>query len=129
VIAVSLVAAAADLCLKPHRFAVVLQAPAPDGVGRSGEVLDPDEDDEWALLLQARDGGGRRLPEEDLELEIYRSGVRHNLMLCRCRPLGHPLLWHGGHPVWMDGTSGERCERPAGGERLEALARRLHALL
>lgn len=128
-IAVSLVAAAADLCLKPHRFAVVHQSSAQDGAGRPDEALDPEGADDWALLLQARDGEGRRLPEEDLELEIYRSGMRHNLMLCRCRPVGHPLLWHGGHPVWMDGVSGERCERPADGERLEALARRLHALL
>jgi hypothetical protein len=126
VIAVSLVAAAADLCLKPHRFAVVHQAP---NAASSGEGLDPNGDDDWALLLQARDGEGRRLPEEDLELEIYRSGERHNLMLCRCCPVGHPLLWHGGHPVWMDGVSGERCERPADGERLETLARRLQALL
>ena len=125
-IAVSLVAAAADLCLKPHRYAVVHLAPAP---ASSTEAIDRHADDDWALLLQARDGEGRRLPEEDLELEIYRSGERHNLMLSRCRPVGHPLLWHGGHPVWMDGSSGERCDRPADGERLEALARRLQALL
>jgi hypothetical protein len=31
--------------------------------------------------------------------------------------------------VWMDGTSGERCERPADGASIEALARRLRALL
>jgi len=39
------------------------------------------------------------------------------------------MLWHGRHPVWMDPSSGERCERPAAGIPLEALARRLRALL
>jgi hypothetical protein len=40
-----------------------------------------------------------------------------------------PLLWQGSHPVWMDGASGVRCDRPEQGLPLEALARRLRALL
>ena len=39
-----------------------------------------------------------------------------------------PMLWQGQHPVWMD-AAGLRCPRPEGGEPLEALARRLRALL
>jgi len=38
------------------------------------------------------------------------------------------MLWQGSHPVWMDGQ-GLRCERPPDGAQLEALARRLRALL
>ncbi|WP_369818613.1 hypothetical protein [Synechococcus sp. MIT S9504] len=40
-----------------------------------------------------------------------------------------PLLWHGQHPVWMDGDTGKRCSAPNDGAPLEALARRLRALL
>ena len=39
------------------------------------------------------------------------------------------MLWHGQHPVWMDGVTGLRTERPPAGAPLEALARRLRALL
>jgi hypothetical protein len=31
--------------------------------------------------------------------------------------------------VWMDSATGERCERPADGAPLEALCRRIRALL
>jgi hypothetical protein len=40
-----------------------------------------------------------------------------------------PLLWHGSHAVWMQASSGERCERPADGAPLEAFCRRVRALL
>lgn len=70
-----------------------------------------------------------RLPAEDLELEIYRSGEALNLTLTWCHRDDQPLLWHGSHPVWMDGATGLRSGCPAQGEPLEALARRLRALL
>lgn len=128
-IPVPLVAAAADLCLPPHRYAVVVRPSSPGEAQPPPLADDASAGEDCALLLQARDVDGRRLPEADIELEIYRSGGRHNLMLCRCIPANGPLLWHGGHPVWMDDASGQRLERPEGGERLEALARRLHSLL
>ncbi|WP_315856987.1 hypothetical protein [Cyanobium sp. WAJ14-Wanaka] len=40
-----------------------------------------------------------------------------------------PMLWHGSHAVWMDGATGLRCERPEEGSPIEALGRRLRALL
>ena len=109
-----LVAAAADLCRKPLRHGVVLTS-APD-------------DEDCSLRLEARSPEGERLIEEDLELELYLSGGELNLTLSWREDENRPILWHGNHPVWM-GPQGERCERPLDGLPLEALARRLRALL
>lgn len=108
-----LVAKAADLCLQPMLHAV----------RSSGDGHD------WVLLIEARDAAGQRCPEHDLELEIYSSGDALNLMLTALGDEAMPMLWHGSHPVWMDGASGERCARPSNGAALEALCRRLRALL
>ena len=113
-----LVAAAADLCRKPLRHGVVLTS-RPD---------DPD----CSLELEVRNAQGERLPEHDLELEIFLSGsegsTRLHLTLAWRLDDSLPMLWQGNHPVWMD-AQGLRCERPADGAPLEALARRLRALL
>ncbi|MBM5798761.1 MAG: hypothetical protein FJ050_11145 [Cyanobacteria bacterium M_surface_7_m2_040] len=115
-----LVAAAADLCLKPHRHAVRFSGEPPTSTGDCQDCI---------LLIEARDGAGTRLPHADLELEIYRSGRELNLMLSRVLDDQAPLLWQGSHPVWMGADTGLRCDRPADGAPLEALARRLRALL
>ena len=113
-----LVAAAADLCRKPLRHGVVF----------SSEPGEPD----CCLRLEARSPDGERLAAEDLELEIFRSGSGANrslhLTLAWLLDDTRPMLWQGNHGVWMDAT-GNRCERPADGVPLEALARRLRALL
>lgn len=109
-----LVAAAADLCRKPLRHGVVLTSTG--------------EDEDCSLRLEARSAEGERLASEDLELEIYRSGEELNLTLAWREDDSRPMLWHGNHPVWM-GPEGGRCERPADGVPIEALARRLRALL
>jgi hypothetical protein len=109
-----LVAAAADLCRKPLRHGVVLTTPPGD--------------DDCSLRLEARSPEGERLTEEDLDLEIYRSGSDLHITLAWCADERRPMLWQGGHPLWMDGE-GRRCERPHDGLPLEALARRLRALL
>lgn len=111
-----LVAAAADLCRKPLRHAVL---PLSDG----------ESSDDCCLRLEARLTDGSRCPQEDLELEIYTSGHELHLTLSWSVDEARPMLWHGSHPVWMDGCSGVRCERPQDGPPLEALARRLRALL
>jgi hypothetical protein len=113
-----LVAAAADLCRKPLRHAVVNPEAA-----EAGDSLD------LCLRLEARSAEGERVPAEDLELEIYRSGEALNLTLGWCHRDDQPLLWQGSHPVWMDGATGLRSSCPPQGEPLEALARRLRALL
>lgn len=111
------VAAAADLCLKPWRHAVIpLQASDADS-------------DEIHVRVEARCTAGERRPEQDVELEIYRSGNDLNVLISWCEPPDRPMLWHGRHPVWMDGDQGQRCERPADGAPLEAFSRRLRALL
>ncbi|MEB3303659.1 MAG: hypothetical protein VKK99_03590 [Cyanobacteriota bacterium] len=109
-----LVAAAADLCRKPLRHGVV--------------VTSTPDDEDCSLRLEARSPEGERLRGEDLDLEIYLSGGELNLTLSWREDDDRPMLWHGHHPVWM-GPQGERCGRPADGVQLEALARRLRALL
>lgn len=111
-----LVAAAADLCRKPMRHAVLL-------------VDEAEGCDDCCLRLEARKPNGERCPDGDLELEIYRSGRDLNLTLAWCQGLDRPLLWQGSHPVWMEAETGLRCERPEDGAPLEVLARRLRALL
>ena len=113
-------AKAADHCLKPYRHALRFSGEPPTSIGDCSDC---------ALLIEARDGDGVRMPEHDLELEIYRSGADLNLMLTRLGDDALPLLWHGSHAVWMQATSGERCERPADGAPFEALCRRIRALL
>jgi hypothetical protein len=117
-----LVAAAADLCCKPFRHAVLAREDS------QAPVLGQDSLD-CCLTLQVRDAAGERWPEADLELEIYQSGHDLHLTLAWMVDDGRPILWQGSHPVWMDGHSGLRCERPEQGAPLEALARRLRALL
>jgi hypothetical protein len=128
-----LVAAAADLCRKPLRHAVLEAEPGPEGRLASGERTESEsswsESFDRCLLLQVRSPEGERLSEEDLELELYRSGDDLHLTLAWASFEERPMLWQGRHPVWMDGASGARCERPPEGLPLEALARRLRALL
>lgn len=125
------VAAAADLCLKPHRHAVVISSGQPELIS-AGPDADPDAEpgqEECSLRLLCRRADGERAKLDDIELEIYRSGDDLHLMLSWPEQTDQPILWQGHHPVWMDGDSGQRCERPPSGAALEALARRLRALL
>ena len=111
----TLIASAADLCRKPYLHAVL--------------SADDATLDDYCGRVECRDGDGQRLEEFDLELELYRSGTDLNLTLAWADQPHRPILWHGQHPVWMDGETGKRCSAPADGAPLEALARRLRALL
>jgi hypothetical protein len=115
-----LLAKAADLCLKPLHHAVRLSGAEPQSIGDCSDCC---------LRIEARDAEGARVPDCDLELEIYRSGDDLNLMLTQLGDEQAPLLWHGNHAVWMQASSGERCERPSDGAPLEAFCRRVRALL
>jgi hypothetical protein len=116
---IHLVAAAADLCRKPLRHGVVPVSASADDEEQALEVT---------LRLEVRTTEGERRPEFDLELEIYPSGTDLNLTLAWCQDDERPMLWQGNHPVWMDAT-GARCAPPVDGAPIEALARRLRALL
>ncbi len=123
------IAAAADLCLKPHRHAVV-GAMASGASGCEGAASESSGGPgDCCLRLQPRGIDGERLPQQDIELELYRSGNDLHMMLSWPEQPEQPMLWHGQHPVWMDGETGLRTERPPAGAPLEALARRLRALL
>lgn len=123
------IAAAADLCLKPHRHAVV-GAIASGGSSNDGSVFQESGDPgDCCLRLQTRGINGERLPLHDIELELYRSGNDLHMMLSWPEQPEQPMLWHGQHSVWMDGDTGLRSERPPAGASLEALARRLRAVL
>lgn len=116
---IRLVAAAADLCRKPLRHGVIPIAQTPADTERPLEV---------SLRLEARSPEGERCPDHDLELEIYPSGGDLHLTLAWCQDDARPMLWQGHHPVWMN-ASGARCPPPAEAAPIEALARRLRALL
>lgn len=109
-----LVAAAADLCRKPLRHGVVRVSPM--------------EDEDCVLRLEVRSAEGERRADQDLELEIYRSGDDLHLTLAWRADDTRPMLWQGSHPLWMT-DQGEQCPCPSDGLPLEALARRLRALL
>jgi hypothetical protein len=113
-------AKAADLCLKPYRHGVRLHGPTPEPLVDCSDCC---------FLIEARDAEGVRQELHDFELEIYRSGAELNLMLSRRADELAPLLWHGSHAVWMRAESGERCECPENGAALEALCRRIRALV
>ena len=113
-----LIAKSADVCLKPWVHAVVPVDPSA-----------PTDLDELNVRIECRDPQGERCPARDLELEIYRSGDDINLMLSWWDQPERPMLWHGRHPVWMDGASGERCSAPQDAAAMEALSRRLRTLI
>ena len=127
---VALIAAAADVCRKPLRHAVVtldLDSSSTAEVTSLDDILE--RGDDLRLRLECRDPDGVRCEHQDLELEIYRSGKELNLMVGWWDQPERPMLWQGQHPVWMDGSSGQRCAAPQDAAPLEAFTRRLRALL
>ncbi len=117
-----LIAEAADLCLKPWKHAVIDQSLVEDDIGLS-------DSRDLIFRIECRCAEGKRHAENDLELEIFRSGDDLNLTLSWFERSDLPILWQGQHCVWMDGESGIRCNKPDGGAAYEALARRLRALI
>ena len=127
---VALIAAAADVCRKPLRHAVVTLDPDSSSTTEMTSLDDIlERGDDLRLRLECRDPDGVRCEHQDLELEIYRSGKELNLMVGWWDQPERPMLWQGQHPVWMDGTSGQRCAAPQDAAPLEAFTRRLRALL
>ena len=119
----SIVAAAADLCLKPFKHSVIEQELNIDSHQSDVSKFD------LILKIECRDKNGIRCPQHDIDLEIYRSGDEFNLTLFRSAKSDSPILWHGKHPVWIDGDTGKRCQPPVDNSLLESFARRLRAVL
>ena len=117
----TLVASIADLCMKPWKHAVVCAD------SNMFETLKSDRPIDLLMRIECRSLEGKRCPEKDLELEIFRSGSQLNLVLGWCNQLDKPILWQGQHSVWMDSNNGKRCHAPIDGVALESLARRLRA--
>ncbi len=115
----SAVANAADLCMKPFKHAVVLD----EKVYQESNVND--DTFELILRIESRTIDGKRLPENDIDIEIFASGPDYNLMLSWSNHSDRPILWQGKHCVWMDPDSGKRCTPPDYGDTLQTLGRRL----
>lgn len=92
----------------------------------SGRVLSESATaEDCHLQLIARDDSGHRVPEWTLDIEFYTAGTQLSIMIERQEQSDYPILWQGQYPVWMDGESGLKVDRPMDGEVFEGLARRL----
>ena len=118
----SLIAKAADVCIKPWTHAVVIDESA--SVASFDENIPLD----ITILIHARSKTGERITEQDIELEIFKSSGEINVTLSWYSKSNSPILWQGKHPVWMDGDSGIKVEPPADSHLLESLARKVRAL-
>ncbi len=122
---ISLIAAAAEACIKPWKFSVVLDgnkllsAPPLPNLVESFDIN---------LLLECRDSHGIRHVEKDLELEIYRSGNELNLTISWHNISDNPILWQGQHAIWMNPSTGQKCQPPHESIPYESFARKIRAL-
>ncbi len=114
------ISAAADLSMRPWKHSVVDRS-------NFDKQTSIDNSDDLLLLIKCRSAEGERQRENDLEIDIYRSGSELNIMLAWSNKPEHPILWQGQHAVWMDSNTGKRIQAPIGGASLEALARRIRA--
>ncbi len=124
----SVVASAADFCLKPWIHAVIISK-SPQEISTSVDHSLQSKEIDLVMKIECRDKEGNRLTEHDLELEVFRSGKELNLMLSWIGQDERPMLWHGKYAIWMDGISGKRCASPDDGSKLESFARRIRTLL
>ena len=109
------VAKAADLCMKPFVHSVSLENQLDDG----------NFINELIFKIQRRNTDGEREDGMDIELEVYKSGNDINMTISWKSLIDRPILWQGKHAVWMDSSSGVKCETPSYGMVFESLARRL----
>ncbi len=116
------VANACDLCLKPWRHSVIDDSP-------ESTLLIDKRNIDVTLRVECRCKDGKRFPENDLEIEIFKSGEDLSITLSWLFFPERAILWHGTHSVWMNSETGKRSPSPEGGSSLEALARRLKSCL
>lgn len=115
------IAKAADICMKPSMHSVVSQNTD------NKHTLD-DHIDELFLRIESRDSKGIRNPENDIELEIYKSGKEVNLMMIWIERNDELILWQGSHSMWMDVNTGIKVESPPDALVLESLARKIRSI-
>ena len=115
------VAKSADTCLAPFRHGVFYKE-----IDRLNQQ-DERKTDDLILRVESRNVEGVRAPENDLEIEIFRSGVDISLTLLHTSQENYPILWQGKYSFWMDSETGKKVESPSNGIQIEALARRLRA--
>tara|TARA_Y100001968_G_C19084380_1_gene584571 strand:+ start:118 stop:528 length:411 start_codon:yes stop_codon:yes gene_type:complete len=115
------VAKSADLCLKPWKHSVL------SGENNVNDEMIDNELNELILRVECRNLEGERFSENDLELEIFRSGPELNITLAWINFPIRPILWQGKHSLWMDSQTGKRIPPPPYGQELEAFARRLRS--
>ena len=114
------IARAADLSLKPWKHSIVYKDDSID--------IFSDDFNELIVCLECRDIDGERCSQNDLEIEIFRSGADLNITIAWLEFPQRPILWQGKHSLWMNATNGKRSSAPVEGEALEAFARRLRAI-
>ncbi|ABX08920.1 hypothetical protein [Prochlorococcus marinus] len=115
------VAKAADLCLIPWRHSVVDKSSNTNN-GNSSSI-------DLILHIENRNIEGERVPEEDIDLEIFKSGLDLSITLAWSYYEQRPILWHGQHSVWMDAGTGKQCDAPSYSASFEAFVRRVRSLL
>ncbi len=116
------IASSADTCMKPFLHSVVINSDFDKEISIENQL------DDFILRLECRTLLGERSPENDLDLEIYKSGSDTNLILSWTNKNQDIYLWQGNHSIWINSLTGERIDLPIGSSNLESLARRIRAI-
>ena len=119
---ISEVAKSCDICLKPWRHSVFDNSESNDS-----SLVSESQTMDIILRVECRSQDGQRFSDNDLEIEIYRSGNDLSINLSWLSFPERPILWFGKHSIWMDSSTGLRSQTPTGGSNLESLARRLRS--
>ena len=118
----SQIAFAANHCHKPWIHSVIDKSCNLNRELFNDGILD------LTINIECRNKEGERLPEHDIEAEIYKSGEDLSITLAWISYPDSPILWHGKHSLWMDSKTGSKCGSPRDGSSLETLARRIRIL-
>ena len=118
-----LIAKVSDISLKPWKHSVVESTSPINGEEDNIDSID------ISVKIQTRDVEGQRIPERDIEVEIFKSGTDFSITLSWLLFPDQPILWYGTYSIWMDPQNGKKCTCPSNGSQLEILAKRLRASL
>ncbi len=116
------IASSADICMRPFKHSVVNNS---DLIEKSSMEK---QFDDFILRVECRTSEGSRSPDNDLDLEIYKSGQDTNLILSWANRNENIYLWQGDHSIWIDSLTGKKIDSPIGSANVESLARRVRAI-